>query len=355
METEFGRNSAIPYQPTGIDRTGSNLALHIPNTGFVKRNGTVEGTSNEIIRSPFFPEHLEFITEASRPPPSCPTALNQVGVQPMTEQRPASVPLSASTIQDLYMPPRRKLPFTISSVSEKTIGQSSISAQDHDSVLPKPTPVTVTDQTINPPKIPLAKPSVVTRQPAKRGKTTKKSPVKSKDEQALASKQNENSLNVPTSQESPLAAKSRKATRPASAMSGLQTKANPPRKRPASAQPLTSNKKVKMVDCATQTEPVSIPRECNETANTKNHRNHEEEVPFAPAEEYLKAIDSFVTKNKHRPAPRHLLTTPEYQSASQQERDALLNDFICRNLQDAKFLQLCKDMENAWRRIGLGR
>jgi hypothetical protein len=37
-----------------------------------------------------------------------------------------------------------------------------------------------------------------------------------------------------------------------------------------------------------------------------------------------------------------------------EQRHLLLNNFICENLENKDFLQLCEDTANAWRRIGLG-
>ena len=37
------------------------------------------------------------------------------------------------------------------------------------------------------------------------------------------------------------------------------------------------------------------------------------------------------------------------------ERNALLENWICEQLQDDGFVQLCQDMQGTWRRIGLGQ
>jgi hypothetical protein len=143
----------------------------------------------------------------------------------------------------------------------------------------------------------------------------------------------------------------------------LQSKAALPKKRAtASVRPPAGSKRSKMVDGATQTQTLSG------RDHTALHRNDSCEreqglaaphaptppSPESPPENYLNAIDTFVAKCKYRPAPRDFWQTPGYEDASEEERDIMLNDFICDNLDDPGFLQLCEDTERAWRRIGLG-
>ena len=65
-------------------------------------------------------------------------------------------------------------------------------------------------------------------------------------------------------------------------------------------------------------------------------------------------LDTFITKHKSRSAPKELWETAGYADADEEQRLIILNDFICENLENRDFLQLCQDTEKAWRRVGLG-
>jgi hypothetical protein len=67
----------------------------------------------------------------------------------------------------------------------------------------------------------------------------------------------------------------------------------------------------------------------------------------------LAQIDEFISSHRARPAPREVWESPGWASITQENRHDMLNDFICDNLTNDGFLQLCKDMEIAWRRIAL--
>lgn len=45
----------------------------------------------------------------------------------------------------------------------------------------------------------------------------------------------------------------------------------------------------------------------------------------------------------------------EYLKNSDSDRAALVDTWICDQLQDEAFMTLCEDVENVWRRIALGR
>jgi hypothetical protein len=68
----------------------------------------------------------------------------------------------------------------------------------------------------------------------------------------------------------------------------------------------------------------------------------------------LNDIDAFITKHNPQPKAKELWESPGYAEADEEHRQTMLNDFICENLDNADFLQLCRDAEFAWRRIGLG-
>jgi hypothetical protein len=155
---------------------------------------------------------------------------------------------------------------------------------------------------------------------------------------------------------SPLAAKSAAlAPRSSSEASGLVSKATAAtKKRTAPVARASSPKRPKTVDQATQTQTLS----------GRDHSASQRKVPEivpefitdppSPPETYLDALDAFVTKHRDRPAPKELWETPGYADADQEHRDKILNDFICENLENPDFIQLCQDTEISWRRIGLG-
>jgi hypothetical protein len=68
----------------------------------------------------------------------------------------------------------------------------------------------------------------------------------------------------------------------------------------------------------------------------------------------LNDLDAFITKHNPQPKAKELWESPGYAEADEEHRQTMLNDFICENLDNADFLQLCRDAEFSWRRIGLG-
>jgi hypothetical protein len=169
---------------------------------------------------------------------------------------------------------------------------------------------------------------------------------------------------MPEDEPSPLAAKSAAvASKPTSAASGLQSKAAT-KKRAAPTRPSSATKRPKMVDQTTQTQTLSGR---DHTSALPSFRS--EEVPAAivarlpptpastlsgPPESYLQAVDTFVTRYKARPPPQELWERPGWAEADVEQRQLLLNNFICENLENKDFLRLCEDTAVAWRRIGLG-
>jgi hypothetical protein len=109
-----------------------------------------------------------------------------------------------------------------------------------------------------------------------------------------------------------------------------------------------------MVDQATQTQTLS----------GRDHSASQRKVPGivpelvvdppSPPDTYLDVLDAFVAKHRDRPALKELWETPGYADADQEHRDKILNDFVCENLENPDFIQLCQDTEISWRRIGLG-
>jgi hypothetical protein len=159
---------------------------------------------------------------------------------------------------------------------------------------------------------------------------------------------------------SPLAAKTTTASfRPASAP-GLISKAILPTKKRTSLPPgsASSAKRPKMVDQSTQTQTLSgrdhTAAQRISSTSTPPDLVADTPSPASPPGRYLRDLDSFITKHNPRPKTKEFWETPGYAEADEGRRHTMLNDFICENLDNADFLQLCQDAEFAWRRIGLG-
>jgi hypothetical protein len=75
-------------------------------------------------------------------------------------------------------------------------------------------------------------------------------------------------------------------------------------------------------------------------------------VQSAP-QDFMNEIDIFVSRHKNRPPPQEIWERPGYTEATPEERQAIINDFICENLDNEDFLKLCEDTAEVWRRIGL--
>jgi len=243
--------------------------------------------------------------------------------------------------------------------------------------LPKPTSVSRTQSTTKAPETSDEKASMPTNMSMKKRVAQRKpanviSPLdeNAPDEASLSENMRKQPIVFeepaePEDEPSPLAVKSvAVAPRPASAMAGLQSKATTIKKRAAAPiRPTSAAKRPKMVDQSTQTKTLSGRDHTTARKATPANdvsTNLPTDVPAlvadtpSPPESYLDVVDKFVAKHKARSAPKELWQTPGYAEAGEEQRLLLLNDFICDNLENADFLQLCQDTEKAWRRIGLG-
>jgi hypothetical protein len=265
-----------------------------------------------------------------------------------------------SDAHDDWMPPRRELPFP--KLRDGDRGRAS-STSDLPS-LPKPTPLrkadspaevtpstgkTAKDVSTPAPK-PAKKRAAPRKPPAKKTPEEKLPPEKRPEATATAESDADGVAGAQEDEVSPLAAKSN-AARPSTA-SGLQSKAATTKKRPAPARPSSSAKKPKMVDQGTQTQTLS--GRDHTTALEPVSDNAPLAPPAPPPQSYLDMLDAFVTTHRSRPAPRELWERPGYAEAGDEQRQAMLSDFICENLENADFLKLCEDTEKSWQRIGLG-
>jgi hypothetical protein len=272
--------------------------------------------------------------------------------------------LELKDTQNDWLPPRRELPFPKPRDSNR--GQSS-PAPDLPP-LPKPTPVQQAD---SPEKTALpankgvsmaiskpVKKRVAQRKPAvKKPSEAKVSIAKRPDVTTITESGGDREAGGQEDEPSPLAAKSGTA-RPPSAASGLQSKVTATKKRSAPARPSASSKKPKMVDQSTQTQTLSGRQHTIALASTSNNVNSAptatEESPAPPPQSYLDLVDTFIKRHQSGPAPKELWERPGYEEADEEQRQMMLNEFICENLENSEFLQLCADTEKAWRRIGFG-
>ena len=280
----------------------------------------------------------------------------------LSVQRPASTPLLHTDIQNLWIPPRRELPFP----RREDLNRSRSSLSDLPP-LPEPTPVTNREPTTNARaasdhtnSTPVTKPAPKRRVAQRKGPATKANVDKPDSAIAAAGTLIEGSLTTNAGAQgqevSPLAAKSAAlSSRSPSEASGLVSKATAAtKKRTAPGARPSSPKRPKMVDQATQTQTLS----------GRDHSASQRKVPGivpelvvdppSPPDTYLDVLDAFVAKHRDRPALKELWETPGYADADQEHRDKILNDFICDNLENPDFIQLCQDTEISWRRIGLG-
>ena len=81
------------------------------------------------------------------------------------------------------------------------------------------------------------------------------------------------------------------------------------------------------------------------------------------SEDYLGRLDFLVRRYQNLPTPAptaapllHSATEnlAAYAAQSPDDRMTAIDDMICQCLQDENFITLCEDVENSWRRIGLG-
>lgn len=285
-------------------------------------------------------------------------------------QRPSSTPIDHSGISKMWIPPKRELPFP---KPRKASLPKSTPTPDPRPILPKVTHDTTTESltkdleaTADAASTPVKKPA-----PKKRVAQRKATNTKTTDQQGISG---EGSANVMTEESipklasiqeepeelSPLAAKSAAASlRPASAPGLISKAILPPKKRAApAARPASPTKRPKMVDAATQTQRLSgVDQMAVQRASSSSNPpdlKADNLPPESAPESYMNELEAFITKHNPQPKPKEVWQTPGYAEADEACRHAMLNNFICENLDNPDFLQLCQDTEFAWRRIGLG-
>ena len=289
-------------------------------------------------------------------------------------QRRNAALFEAAERNRLSIPPKRELPFP--KPGEMLPRFASVSTFSDG---PKPPPITrpqsaifategqaikqTKEQTQEPGAPPVVK--VTKKRVAQRKSTAVKPAEVAESPPENQSKANGiSSVALPQDEPSPLATKSFAAVPRPKSTTGLQSKATAPKKRAAPARPSSVLKRLKTVDQFTQTETISSRDPATALDLVRNPGTsgpvvaHPASVPTSasvpPSESYLDAIDTFVSKHRSRPRPKEIWEQPGWAEADQDERQRILNNFICENLENKDFIQLCEDTMVSWRRIGLG-
>jgi len=276
-------------------------------------------------------------------------------------QRPHSTPTDHKAIQDLWIPPKRVLPFA----KPKTTQSRSISQLPP---LPKPTSVIRSDsiskpETTSQDKVstPTAKAVAKKRVAQRKSAAVRQAEVEPEPSNAATQK---DIAEIPVLQQpevqaeepSPLAAKSAAVcSRPASAPIGLVSKAvAPAKKRPAPARPSSRNKRPKMTDRGTQTIPDidHTPSHVLAPINKVHDLVENSPSPVSPPETCLQDLVSRISKIQAPRAPKEIWETPGYADVDDEHRQMMLDDFICENLENENFLKLACDMGTSWRTMG---
>lgn len=75
-------------------------------------------------------------------------------------------------------------------------------------------------------------------------------------------------------------------------------------------------------------------------------------------EEFMSRLDGWVRKYQHLPAPtpqpQPVSDLADYAAQPEEQRLAIIDDMICECLEDENFTKLVADVEQSWKRVGLG-
>ena len=180
---------------------------------------------------------------------------------------------------------------------------------------------------------------------------------------------------------SPLASKSAAIARPSTAP-GLKSKAMISRKRSNEAAPKWAlAKRVKMVNSSTQTQTLSgrdhtaaMPRASTITADpvlpapvTVPAPDPPVPVPVpapaapphdvvsearGPTEGFIDELGRFIPKYGGKLKPVELWEVSSWDKATEEERHSMTENWICEQIEDPSFLDLCKHVDTVWNKIG---
>lgn len=180
---------------------------------------------------------------------------------------------------------------------------------------------------------------------------------------------------------SPLASKSASIVRPSTAP-GLKSKAMASRKRPNEEAPKWAlAKRVKMVDSSTQTQTLSgrdhtaaisrtstiVPEPILPAPVTAPAPNPAVPVSVpaptppppeivseakGPIEGFLDELGRFVPKDNGKIKPVELYEVSLWDKATEGERQSMTESWICEQIDDPAFIEMCKHVDEVWKKIG---
>lgn len=247
--------------------------------------------------------------------------------------------------------------------------------------LPTATPDTLPERVKTPTPPPPSKPAV---KPVK-----KRAPSRKKTEAAAAALPRE----IPDSQEratrtasalpgepvSPLAARAAAIPRPSTAPPGKVVTQS--RKRPAATNISPLAKIAKMVDSSTQTQTGSgrnhtaLPRSATVTQTTPAAEVEQSRAtapppppvatPAPPVQQAARqptaeevdgigeVMENFIARMARPRRPLEIYELRGWDEADEEERHAMVENWMIEQLQNSKFIELCRTMENVWQRTGI--
>ncbi|RKF74566.1 hypothetical protein GcM1_238002 [Golovinomyces cichoracearum] len=248
--------------------------------------------------------------------------------------------------QSIWIPPKRKLPFSRPQDENKA---SSGSVKDLPP-LPKPTPVAKAAGQLSSLKTAEQKEAGSKRRPQK--PVRKKSAVVKSPIEKIPSKGSESKINKDGKSLAHIAPQ-KSSDKP----DQVKTKSKP-NTRATSLRHKPIKRNLEMVNQGTQT------LDCTQQNNTPSERDNvtksdeienlvDPQTPEPCSNHIFKAFEKSIIC-RDQTLQRELCDRTGYAEASDEIRHSLIQDFICESLENEDFLQLCKDVEFSWQRICLG-
>ncbi|RKF65017.1 hypothetical protein GcC1_126004 [Golovinomyces cichoracearum] len=248
--------------------------------------------------------------------------------------------------QNIWIPPKRKLPFSRPQDENKA---SSGSVKDLPP-LPKPTPVTKAAGRLSSLKTAEQKEAgsrTRSQRTVRKKSTVVKSPIKtilSKESESKVKKDGKSLANIAPQKSSDKPDQVKTKSKPNTRVTSLRHKLI---KRSLEMV----NQGTQTLDCTQQNNTPS--QGDNVTKSDKIENLVDPQTPEPCSNHIVKAFEKSIIcrdQNLHR----ELCDRTGYAEASDEIRHSLIQDFICESLENEDFLQLCKDVEFSWQRICLG-
>ena len=311
---------------------------------------------------------------------------------PFSTARPMSAP---TVVDDLHLsqwiPPKRELPFPKSKVQKKTLETSQKSKKGSENASMLQSKDTGANEG---PKKSRTLPSKLGEKQNKRvamrrtnTPPTSKLPtvveVPDSDEETRPTNALRNSV-LWEEEPSPLALKSAAIVRPSTAP-GLKSKAINTRKRSNEVAPKWAlAKRVKMVDSSTQTQTLSG-RDHTAAMSRSSTITAEPALPAAvtvtvpapepvlpapvpapappppnvvseavrPIEGFMDENDRFIPKYGGNLRSAELWEVSAWDNATSEERHSITETWICEQIEDPEFIEMCKHVDSVWKKLGL--